>query len=344
MKNNIFPREIIDLYPQLADLVDIVPMEKGLINKTFLATTKKSRYILQEVSPIFDIGIHFDSEKVCNYLSQFNIPVPKINKNKSDELISVYKNKIFRLMDYVDGQSFDFITSPHMAYECGRVVGQFHFHMADFSYAYCSQRRHKGDYGFHTENLIEALKKHGDHDYFSLVNPFAKKMLDKIKFYIENIETTHRHAHGDPKISNILFKDQKAVCLIDFDTLGNSGWSLEMGDALRSWTNPRHEDNIDACVELDLVEQSLRGYTSLMNGLWSVREKKELVLHSQAVSLCLAIRYLTDVLNENYFSFCEKEFSRPAQHNWLRAQAMYYLYEDFLSKQKSIEEIVCDLF
>lgn len=342
MDTTTIPNEVKDAYSHLGDIKSIITIEKGLINKTFLVDSYNGKYILQEVSAIFDEGIHYDSEAVCEHLARFSVEVPAIKRNRFGALFSRSNGRIFRALNYVEGESFHQINSLHMAFESGRVVGQFHKSLIDFSYAYRSHRRHKGDYPFHVENLLQALRTHSQHDYYSTVKPLAEKMLGHMGNYCTSIKTTPRHAHGDPKISNILFKGEQALCLIDFDTLGMSGWSLEMGDALRSWCNRQEEDVLDAYVDLEIAQKALQGYASMMKGLWSESEKRELVLHCQAVSLCLAIRYLTDVLNESYFGF-SRRFSRAAEHNWLRSQAMYRLFEDFLRQQNKIETMVFDI-
>ncbi len=334
------PHEVIDAYTNLSAIKSIIPIEKGLINKTFLVDSNDGKYILQEVSSIFDEGIHYDSMAICCYLTSFNIAAPAIKLNRFGDLFFRHQTRIFRALEYVHGESFHQINSLPMAREAGRVVGQFHKSLRDFSYTYRSQRRHKGDYPFHVDNLKLALKTHENHDFYAQVKGLAETMIKEMAALTLGLSTTPRHAHGDPKISNILFEGEKAVCLIDFDTLGYSGWSLELGDALRSWANPHQEDVLEARVDLKIAEHALSGYGGEMRGLMTGQEKIELVSHAQAVSLCLAIRYLTDVLNESYFGFAHDRYARAAEHHWLRAQAMFNLFEEFVQKKSVLREMV----
>ena len=71
-----------------------------------------------------------------------------------------------------------------------------------------------------------------------------------------------RPAHGDLKISNVLFVPgtEEALALIDFDTLGRHGLDAELGDALRSWCNPAGEDTIQPEFDMAIFEASLQGY------------------------------------------------------------------------------------
>jgi Ser/Thr protein kinase RdoA (MazF antagonist) len=216
--------------------------------------------------------------------------------------------------------------------------------MLDFEHDYRSRRRHCGDYDFHKANLLAALDEHGGHDFFAQVKPLALDMVAAIEILMRGLTTTPRHVHGDPKASNILFNDDKeAICLVDFDTLSKAGWSLEMADALRSWCNPYPEDVLDAHVDLARAEAALKGYGTIMRGTISRKETDELIKHTQAVSLCLAIRYLTDVLNESYFRYDSTRFNRAAEHQWLKAQAMYQLFMDFGRKEAHVSAMTKDL-
>jgi Ser/Thr protein kinase RdoA (MazF antagonist) len=227
-----------------------------------------------------------------------------------------------------------------MAGEAGLMLGRFHKALLDFNYEYQSKRRHAGDYRFHMENLQKALSAHPEHEYYSRTAPLAHQMLKEMTALIADLSTTPRNVHGDPKISNIIFDEHdQAVCLVDFDTLGRSGWSLEIADALRSWCNPHKEDDPMSHVDLSIAEAALSGYGQIMKGLISAKEIEELIVHTQCITLCLAIRYLYDVLNECYWAYDQSRFKRPAEHNWLRAQAMYKLFQDFAQQNAKLREL-----
>ena len=51
--------------------------------------------------------------------------------------------------------------------------------------------------------------------------------------------------------------------MIDLDTLTHMPLPLEMGDAFRSWCNPRGEDHSRAEFRLDLFGAAIRGYARL---------------------------------------------------------------------------------
>jgi Ser/Thr protein kinase RdoA (MazF antagonist) len=330
-------------YRHLGKPLSCVTLTMGLINKTYRVTTDESVYILQEVSPIFDTSIHFDSEALCDWLEPRGMVVPRILKTSDGKLFCCVHGKIMRALRFIDGMAHHFIKSQAMARSAGQLLGSFHNSLLDFTYHYRSQRKHAGDYQFHINGLVNALKINRDHRYFLRAAPLGEKIQRMMNPLVSGLLTTKRHVHGDPKISNILFdKNYRALCLVDFDTLNDSGWSMELADALRSWCNPNPEDVVNAHCDLTIAEAALAGYGSVMKKVFSKKETRELLVHAQAIPLCLSARYLADTLNEKYFSFDCRRYQTASDHNWLRAQAMFNLHQQFVSNAKEMAQMIKD--
>lgn len=332
-------KEPLKAYRSLGEPIHIHPVEIGLINKTYLITTDKLKFIFQKLSPLFNQSVNFDSDAIAKHLEKKSILCPKIYPNDFGELFLNHEGSIFRALFYIEGQSFN-VCKPEMAESAGRVVGQFHQSLLDFDYTYRSTRKSASDYSYHLENLVQALKKHEQHDFFKQVAPLAEKMIRSMESIKIEAPKFLRHIHGDPKISNLMFKAHEAICLVDFDTLQKNSWSFELADAFRSWCNPFKEDELKAFADLSIADSALKGYAQVMKGQFDVFESENLAVHCQAVSLCLSMRYLADVLNENYFNFDEKRFARSSEHNWLRAQAMFNLYQDFYAKKDELLSMI----
>ena len=335
------PEEVFDHYKSLGYPMAIDNIDMGLINKTYRISTHKTKYILQEISPIFELTINEDSQAVCQYLEAHHRIVPKIYPTDDGQLVKLINKRVFRALRFIDGQCFNVVHSLSMAESAGKILGDFHKTLLGFNYRYRSKWHHGGDYPHHKQNLHLALNNHGDHEYFHRVLPFANRMMDEMDALTGGLITTKRHVHGDPKISNIMFdQDDRAICLVDLDTLGDSGWSLEMASALRSWCNPNKEDVLDPRIDMDIADHAIKGYAENMRGHFTLAEVDELLIHVQAVTLCLAMRYLTDVLNETYWAYDRDRFIRPADHNWLRACAMHQLFARFQENRVLLKDMV----
>ena len=335
------PSPVLEAYEHLGEPIKISLIDMGLINKTWLINTAQSAYILQEVSNIFDVTIHDDAWAVCAHISREGLRAPTIEPDRNKYLYFKFQDRIFRALAYIKGQSFHQIINLTMAEQAGAMVGQFHQALINFNYEYRSKRRQAGDYTFHMNNLATSLKNNSEHEYFLQVNPLGTSMINNMIGLVRDLTTTPRHIHGDPKISNILFDNNyHAVALVDFDTLNKGGWSLEIADALRSWCNPNKEDILEAYVDLKIADSALGGYGEIMKKSWSAQERSELVINMQAITLCLAMRYLSDVFYEKYWAYDKTRFSRAADHNLLRARAMYNLYEDFARKKSHLAGLI----
>ncbi len=223
------PPWALDAFAHLGVPSAIEPINNGLLNRTYVVTTDQIKYILQEIAPIFDVVVTEDSLAVCEHLRAANIAAPRPYKTMQDHLVVHGDGRNFRALHFIDGRTFLTVQSLAMAESAGRVVGQFHRALLDFDYEHRSQRRHCADFAFHSGNLIAALARHRDHEFFANVEPLAERMLETGAAIAGDLIATPRHVHGDPKISNLLFGDEeRAICLVDFDTLSKAGWSVEL--------------------------------------------------------------------------------------------------------------------
>src|SRR5690606_10395440 len=127
-----------------------------------------------------------------------------IYKTSTNELFHISNGRIFRALTHIKGSSFH-VINEEMARSAGFILGNFHRALMGFNYDYQSKRRHGGDYAFHQSQLLQALNRHKHHEYFMRVLLFSEVMIPEIERLSSNLNTTKRHVHGDPKISNILF-------------------------------------------------------------------------------------------------------------------------------------------
>jgi hypothetical protein len=117
-----------------------------------------------------------------------------------------------------------------------------------------------------------------------------------------------------------------------------------MGDALRSWTNPRGEDVDNAGVDVAIFAAALDGYASEGRALVSDGEKTALVDGVHTICAELSARFLADALNESYFGFDEKRFATRGDHNLLRARGQWALAQDVARRRTDLNAIVARAF
>jgi Ser/Thr protein kinase RdoA (MazF antagonist) len=147
-----------------------------------------------------------------------------------------------------------------------------------------------------------------------------------------------RVTHGDPKLDNLLFAADadRALCLIDLDTVQPGLVHHDIGDCLRSCCNRRGE-SADGAVrfDLDTCGAILGGYADAAAGLLSADEIPLLYAAIRLLPLELGIRFLTDHLQGD-------RWFRVREHgqNLAKARVQLALVADIEARQAAIEDLV----
>ena len=131
-----------------------------------------------------------------------------------------------------------------------------------------------------------------------------------------------RHCHGDLKISNLLFAEAapaQAVCLVDLDTLGRQTLAFELGDAMRSWCNPRGEDAGAVGFDLAIFAAAIGAWRDVVGDRVDPRERTAIVTGLETVCVELAARFTTDAFDDAYFGWDPTRFPSRRAHNLVRA-------------------------
>ncbi len=323
-------------------VASVQPLGSGLINATFeLRTPEGARAVLQRLHPVFAAEVNRDIAAVTAHLAEQGLRTPRILPADDGALWVEAQDGIWRALSFVPGIVHQRLSDPAMAREAGRLVGHFHVALDRFDYRYRSGRSNVHDTPAHLRRLRLTLEPYGAHRLYGAVAPVAESLLREAEKVVDLEELSLRHAHGDLKISNLLFDEAgRGICLIDLDTLTRMHWPLEMGDALRSWCNPATEDRQVARLDLDLFQMALGGYRESTAELITASEWTALVPGLARICLELAARFLSDALKESYFGWDPQHYGTRGEHNLARGRAMWTLYRDVMEKRAEAERLV----
>lgn len=309
----------------------LTPIETGLINLTLEIQTPTEKAVLQRLHPIFGPEVNFDIAAVTEHLSSKGLITPQLLPT-DDGNLWVEHDGIWRMLSFIPGQTYTAITNPTTAYQAGCLVGKFHAALADFNYTYRSLRQNVHDTKAHLLRLHQAIDKHYTHRLYPQVISVVEELLREAETITDFSDLPLRHAHGDLKISNLMFAtDNTGVALIDLDTLTQMAWPLEMGDALRSWCNPKREDEHPAQIDLNLLQAAVTGYRKASQDLITKDEWAALIPGLARICLELSARFFADTLNENYFGWEPTRYPARGEHNLARGLAMWELYWDVVT-------------
>lgn len=315
----------------------------GLINRTFRVDGRQGPVIVQRLHPVFGGIVNEDIDIVTTHLAAKGLTTPRpVRTNAGALWVDDEEGGVWRALTFVEGRAFDRLQSPQMAREAGKLVARFHLAVADLEHEYRHVRAGVHDARKHLGVLRGALEEHTGHRLFEQVAPLAERIFSIAETLPDLSRLSRRHAHGDLKISNLLFQDGTGHCLVDLDTLGRMIWPFEMGDALRSWTNPNGEDQHRSAVDVDTFVAALAGYGDVARGagLVSAEETEALVAGLGTICVILASRFLADALHERYFGYDARRFPARGEHNLLRSQGQLSLFDSVETHSAELERAV----
>jgi Ser/Thr protein kinase RdoA (MazF antagonist) len=325
----------------------VSPIESGLINRSYTVRTAREAYVLQWVNPIFDPCVHEDIEAVTAHLEAAGLLTPRLSRTRGGALFARDTlGGVWRLMTHVPGRTLHRVTDPALAASAGELVGRFHRAVSTLAYEFAFTRLGVHDTPRHLARLRTAMEDRRSHPRHADVAPLGERIL-RAAAELQPLPTTPaRVVHGDLKISNILFHEERALALalIDLDTLARMPLPVEMGDALRSWCNPAGEDEPRTELRPDLFQAAVRGYAAGTRGLLTSEEISALVLGTQTIAVELAARFCRDALEESYFGWDPRRFPSQSEHNRIRALSQIELADSIARQRGALEAKVRSAF
>lgn len=319
------------------------PAASGLINRTWhVRTARGDPGVLQRVNEIFPAEIHFDIAAVTEHLAAKGLVTPRLVRTGAGELWLARGGAVWRVLTAIDGVTYEAIESPEHAREAGRVLGEFHRAVADLDHTFTRSRVGVHDTARHIAALRRALADWAGHGEIERVKPLAERVLSLAARLPPLRLGTDRIVHGDPKISNIVFargRVPQALCLIDLDTLGRMPVVLELGDALRSWCNPRSEDDARATFSVPLAAAAIEGYAAAVGDLLDATEWREIPAAAATIAMELAARFCRDSLEERYFAWDRSRYRSASAHHQARTRGQLRVAEAILAELPALGEL-----
>jgi Ser/Thr protein kinase RdoA (MazF antagonist) len=327
----------------------VAPLGTGLINETFLVSSDDgSRYVLQRINPVFNPKIICDMDKLTRHLESCGEIThrPILVSQEPRRLWVELDGRYWRLCTYIPGVCHDRLENDSQAESAGRLLGRFHSKVSGLQISLQGERLGVHDTARHLANLEKALDEHRAHRNYDTVAPLAERVLTAAAELPQLPDLPDRLVHGDPKISNLVFDATSGVgvCMIDLDTLAYMPLPLELGDAIRSWCNPRGEDERESRFNMNYFIAAMKGYASETKTLLIPDEWRSFVPAASTIMVELAARFTTDALEESYFGWNAERFVDRSAHNLIRAEGQLNLQRAFAADQVQAQAAVLEAF
>lgn len=314
------PAAVLERYG--LDPATVLPIAGGLINRSYSASRRDGGdFVLQRVNPIFPREIQEDIDAVTRHLAAKGLTTPLLVATTDARRYVEVDGEIWRLLTRVPGTTQETLSTADEAHEAGRVLGEFHRAVADFDRPLKNRRPPVHEIARHLAGLEGALGRHLEHRAHRAVTDIADRILTMAATLAPPEAEPPRLVHGDPKISNIVFRHSPrvGVCLVDLDTLTRIPVALEIGDALRSWCNTATEDSPAARFSVERFSAAIAGYRQGAGDLLTRAEWQAVPDATLSIAVELAARFAADALNESYFAWDRQRFASASEHNQARA-------------------------
>ncbi|MCB9560609.1 MAG: aminoglycoside phosphotransferase family protein [Kofleriaceae bacterium] len=319
------------------------PLAGGLINATFAIRDGDAPVaVLQRLHPVFGAEVNLDLEAVTAHLAARGLTTPRLRRTVGGDAW-VEDGGVWRALTWVDGTTVHAVPDPRWATAGGELVGRFHRAVDDLRHDYHFARAGVHDTAAHLARLQARLDGDaatagdgdgdGDAATPALIGD-ARALGAEIVATAADLPpldpaAPRRHVHGDLKLSNLLFDDAGAtprgICLLDLDTLGRGTLAFELGDAMRSWCNPRGEDEAAARFELPIFAAAIAAWRDVVGDRYGRDELASVAVGLETVCVELAARFCVDVFDDAYFGWDPARFGSRRAHNLVRARGQLAL-------------------
>ena len=343
-----------------ARITSIKAHGNGNVNDTYIAVASDStRYILQRVNTaIFTSpetvmsNMHTTTRHLSHCIQTRGLiwKVQKVIPSKSKKNYYIHTDGTFwRMISFIEeAHSVDILDSHDKALELGKAVGLFHSLMAEIPQGTLTYALE----GFHiVPQYLKAYDK-----ILAQHTPLPDKETDYALHFIQKhreeavrLETGKEHGilplrviHGDLKINNIMFNkaDDRAISIIDLDTVQPGLIHYDIGDCMRSSCNRDGEETQaweEVCFDTERLRYIWRGYLEHAQGLMSEQEYAYIYDAIFAITFEIGLRFFSDYLAGNvYFKI------RYPKNNLFRALVQFRLAQSIHTQKEAISRILTE--
>jgi Ser/Thr protein kinase RdoA (MazF antagonist) len=311
------PEKIWEEYGMVQHPVLASVFGNGLINHTWKLKYGTEDYILQTINQLVfpdPWAIASNIDAIAQYLlihhPAYLFVTPKQTKQGASML--VLNGVYYRIFPFVkDSLAKTVLETPEQAFEAARQFGLFTKNLAGFD---CSQLKTTlpkfHDLVLRDEQFLEAIE-HGNQERKIIAQELIEKLVafrfitHRYEQIIINPNFKLRPTHHDTKISNVLFNSHdKAICVIDLDTLMPGYFISDLGDMMRTYLCPVSEEESDfskITIRKAFYDAVIDGYCSEMGAELSQDELEAIPYAGQFMVYMQALRFLTDYLNNDIY-------------------------------------------
>jgi len=359
--------EILNQFDFKGTFVEYNIYGSGHINTTYLVKYNDNgkiwQYIVQNINPNVFKNIEKLMDNIFSVTSYLRMGIRESGGDENRETLHFIKTKdgakfyktedghYFRAYIFVENSvGYNSVESADMFGESGVAFGKFQKLLADFPAEtlfetipdfHNTLKRYETEFLPVVESNLSGRKAHcpDEIEFVRARKEYCSRFVDLIAQGSLPLRVTH----NDTKLNNVLFDvdTDKAICVIDLDTVMPGLALYDFGDSIRFGANTAAEDESDltkVSINLDYFESYAKGFLSQAGASLNDAEIDNLAFASILMTFECGMRFLTDYLNgDTYFK------TAYDAHNLVRAKAQFALVADMEKHLDEMEQIIKNL-
>ncbi|MCD4770099.1 MAG: aminoglycoside phosphotransferase family protein [Bacteroidales bacterium] len=272
-----------------------------------------------------------------------------INTNDEKPYLIDSEGTYWRMYIFIkDHRSYDIVGNELMAFEGGKAIGRFQAQLADLGDPELNETI---PYFHDIEKRLESFHRIAESDPANRVKDISRE-IEFVRAREKDMKIVLRLGregkiplritHNDTKFNNILLdQDDKALCVIDLDTVMPGYVHYDFGDAIRTAASSSLEDEPDLTkvyLDIDLFKAYTEGYLGEVGGVLNQTEIDYLAFAPRLITFIIGLRFLTDHIDgDNYFKIHHKH------HNLQRARTQFKLVESNEKQYELMKSIIKEI-
>jgi Ser/Thr protein kinase RdoA (MazF antagonist) len=300
----------------------IKPLGNGHINQTFLLDGPV-KFVLQRINTkvftrpeIIASNLAYAAQHLAKHFPSYLFLTATKTKT-GDDMMYDEGGHPWRLFPFISNtMTLESVATPDEAFEAARGFAALtkRLDKVDMNKFYPTIDRFQ-DLSWRFEQLQTAIRNAGEErklEAESLIEQALSfsYLVEEYTDLIQSGKLKLRVVHNDTKINNILFdsRSNKAVAVIDLDTLMPGYFIYDLGDMVRTFVSPVSEEETDlskVSFRFPFYQKLLDGYLSEMGDCLSDDEKEAIPFAGMMMTYIMAIRFLADYLNGDIYYHTE---------------------------------------
>lgn len=357
-------KKVFEKFTTQGSFVKAEPYGDGHIHDTFKVSTKNDTYdyILQRLNTYVFRDIEALQQNISRVTRHLRKKLEEAGESEIDRkcltLINTVDDNVYarddegsywRMYIFISNhRSYQVVKDTLQAFQGGKAIGRFQALLADMPSPPLNETI---PYFHNIENRLllfhNALEKdiHGRAANIQEEIEFVESRQEEMKTILrlgKEGKIPLRITHNDTKFNNILLdQNDKALCVIDLDTVMPGYVHYDFGDAIRTAANSAAEDEKDLdkiFMNIELYEAYARGYLDELKEVLNPVEKEYLPYAPSLITYTIGLRFLTDHLDgDKYFKTHRKN------HNLDRARTQFRLVRSNEEQIEDMKRIIADI-